>query len=85
MLGKVGEIIVQEALLKILRGVVNRIGGKKNLPSILFLFLSVSLFAQYPATGNKQRLGYQTTGDGLVWRGRASDTVSLKSSTINNA
>jgi hypothetical protein len=85
MLGKVGEIIAQEALLKILRGVVNRIGGKKNLPSILFLFLSVSLFAQYPSTGNKQRLGYQTTGDGLVWRGRASDTVSLKSSTINNA
>jgi hypothetical protein len=85
MLGRVGEIIAQEALLKILRGVVNRIGGKKNLPSILFLFLSVSLFAQYPSTGNKQRLGYQTTGDGLVWRGRASDTVSLKSSTINNA
>lgn len=85
MLGKVGEIIAQEAILKILRGVVNRIGGKKNLPSILFLFLSISLFAQYPATGNKQRLGYQTTGDGLVFRGRSSDTTALKPSTINNA
>ncbi len=85
MLGKVGEIVVQEALLKILRGVISRIGGKKTLPSILFLILSICLYGQYPATGNKQRLGYQTTGDGLVWRGRASDTVALKSSTINNS
>jgi len=78
MLGKVGEIIVQEALLKILRGVVNRIGGKKNLPSILFLFLSVSLYAQYPINTNKQRLGFQTTADGLVWRGSLSDTSSIQ-------
>jgi hypothetical protein len=85
MLGKVGEIVVQEALLKILRGVISRIGGKKILPSILFLILSICVYGQYPATGNKQRLGYQTSGDGLVWRGRASDTVALKSSTINNS
>jgi hypothetical protein len=64
---------------------IKRIGGKKTLPSILFLFLSISLFAQYPNTGNKQRLGYQTTGDGLVYRGRASDTVAIKSSGLNNA
>jgi hypothetical protein len=55
------------------------------LPSILFLFLSISLFAQYPNTGNKQRLGFQTTADGLVYRGRASDTVGIKSSGLNNA
>ena len=55
------------------------------MPSILFLLASLSLFAQYPATGNKQRLGYQTTGDGLVFRGRSNDTTALKPSTINNA
>ena len=85
MLENVGTTVVQEVLLRVIRGVVSRIGGKKQLPSILFLLASCSLFAQYPATGNKQRLGYQTTGDGLVWRGRANDTVALKSSTINNA
>jgi hypothetical protein len=84
-LGKIGEILLQEVLIKIGSSLIKRIGGKKTLPSILFLFLSISLFAQYPATGNKQRLGYQTSGDGLVWRGRASDTVALKSSTINNS
>ena len=43
---------------------------------LLFLFLvPVFLFAQYPTTGNKQRLGWQTTGDGLIWRGVAGDTV----------
>ena len=85
MLENVGTTVVQEVLLRVIRGVVSRIGGKKQLPSILFILASCSLFAQYPATGNKQRLGYQTTGDGLVWRGRANDTVALKSSTINNA
>ena len=84
-LGKIGEILIQEVLIKIGSNLIKKIGGKKTLPSILFLLASLSLFAQYPATGNKQRLGYQTSGDGLVFRGRANDTVALKSSTINNA
>jgi len=84
-LGKIGEILLQEVLLKVGSNLVKRIGGKKTLPSILFLLLSISLFAQYPATGNKQRLGYQTTGDGLVYRGRALDTMTIKSSGLNNA
>ena len=84
-LGRVGEILIQEVLIKIGSNLIKKIGGKKTLPSILFLLASLSLFAQYPATGNKQRLGYQTTGDGLVFRGRASDTTALKPSTINNA
>jgi hypothetical protein len=85
VLGRVGEILIQEVLLKVGSNLIKRIGGKKTLPSILFLFLSISLFAQYPATGNKQRLGYQTTGDGLVFRGRSSDTITIKSSGLNNA
>ena len=84
-LGKIGEILIQEVLIKIGSNLIKKIGGKKTLPSILFLFASLSLFAQYPATGNKQRLGYQTTGDGLVFRGRTNDTTALKPSTINNA
>jgi hypothetical protein len=84
-LGKIGEILLEEVLIKVGSNLIKRIGGKKTLPSILFLFLSISLFAQYPATGNKQRLGYQTTGDGLVYRGRALDTMTIKSSGLNNA
>jgi hypothetical protein len=84
-LGKIGEILIQEVLIKVGSNLIKRIGGKKTLPSILFLFLSISLFAQYPNTGNKQRLGFQTTADGLVYRGRALDTVGIKSSGLNNA
>jgi hypothetical protein len=81
-LGRVGEILVEQVLLKLGSSIIRKIGGKKTLPSILFLFLSLSLFAQYPNTGNKQRLGFQTTGDGLVWRGALSDTATIQ--PINN-
>jgi len=84
-LGKIGEILIQEVLLKVGSNLIKRIGGKKNLPSILFLFLSISLFAQFPNTGNKQRLGFQTTADGLVWRGSISDTASIQPTTNQNA
>jgi hypothetical protein len=81
-IGRVGEILIQEVLIKIGSNLIKKIGGKKTLPSILFLLASLSLFAQYPATGNKQRLGFQTTGDGLTWRGSESDTASIQ--PINN-
>ena len=81
-LGRVGEILVEQVLLKLGSSIIRKIGGKKTLPSILFLFLSLSLFAQFPNTGNKQRLGFQTTADGLTWRGSISDTASIQ--PINN-
>ena len=84
-LGKIGEILLQEVLIKVGSNLIKRIGGKKNLPSILFLFLSISLFAQFPNTGNKQRLGFQTTADGLVWRGSLSDTASIQPVSNQNA
>jgi len=84
-LGKIGEILIQEVLIKVGSSLIKRIGGKKTLPSILFLFLSISLFAQFPNTGNKQRLGFQTTGDGLVWRGSLSDTASIQPVSNQNA
>ena len=82
ILGRVGEILIQELLIKIGGNLIRKIGGKRTLPSILFLLASLSLFAQYPNTGNKQRLGYQTTGDGLTWRGSISDTAAIQ--PINN-
>jgi hypothetical protein len=84
-LGRVGEILIQEVLLKVGSSLIKRIGGKKTLPSILFLFISISLFAQFPNTGNKQRLGFQTTADGLVWRGSLSDTAAIQPVSNQNA
>ena len=81
-LGRVGEILVEQVLLKLGSSIIRKIGGKKTLPSILFIFLSFTLFAQFPNTGNKQRLGFQTTGDGLTWRGSISDTATIQ--PINN-
>ena len=81
-LGKIGEVLIQELFFKVGSNLIRKIGGKKTLPSILFIFISLSLFAQFPNTGNKQRLGFQTTGDGLVWRGSISDTASIQ--PINN-
>ena len=54
----------------------------------LSLLLLASVFSiqangQYPATGNKMRLGYQTTGDGLIFRG--SGNPSYTPSGINSA
>jgi len=84
-LGRVGEILIQEVLLKVGSNLIKRIGGKKTLPSILISFLSISLFAQYPTNPNKQRLGFQTTADGLVWRGSISDTASIQPVSNQNA
>jgi hypothetical protein len=77
-LGRVGEILIQEVLIKVGSSLIKRIGGKKQVPSILFLFLSISLYGQFPININKQRLGFQTTADGLVWRGSLSDTSSIQ-------
>ena len=81
-LGKIGEVLIQELFFKVGSNLIRKIGGKKTLPSILFLFLSFGIFAQFPNTGNKQRLGFQTTADGIVWRGALSDTASIQ--PINN-
>ena len=81
-LGKIGEVLIQELFFRVGSNLIRKIGGKKTLPSILFLLASLSIFAQFPNTLNKQRLGFQTTGDGLVWRGALSDTASIQ--PINN-
>jgi len=84
-LGRVGEILIQEVLIKVGSSLIKSIGGKKQIPSILFLFLSISLYGQFPININKQRLGFQTTADGLVWRGSISDTASIQPVSNQNA
>ena len=41
------------------------------------VILCAAAFAQYPTGVNKQRLGWQTTADGLVWRGAIADTATI--------
>lgn len=57
----------------------------RHILFLLFMALTLQAIAQYPATGNKMRLGWQTTGDGLVYRGAIGDTATLDPSGINNA
>ena len=47
----------------------------KNSILLLLMAMPVFLLAQFPSSGNKQRLGYQTTSDGIIWRGVAADTA----------
>jgi hypothetical protein len=85
-LGEIALVLIRELVLGIGKKVINKVGNKREKLVIAIIILASSVaFAQYPSTGNKQRLGYQTSGDGLTFRGRASDTTSLKPSTINNA
>jgi hypothetical protein len=88
---RVAGVLVQELALGLGRKYIGKMINKIKIPkkketlSFLLLLSCTFAFAQYPATGNKQRLGYQTTGDGLVFRGRSNDTTALKPSTLNNA
>jgi hypothetical protein len=85
-LGEIALVLIRELVLGIGKKIINKTGNKRQGLIIAFVILASCLaFAQYPATGNKQRLGYQSTGDGLVFRGRSNDTMALKPSTINNA
>jgi hypothetical protein len=55
----------------------------KQLLSLFLLLLPCLAWAQYPSNGNQKiTLGEQTTADGLIWRGIASDTtLTAKSDT----
>lgn len=85
-MGEVALTLVRELLLNVGKKLINKSGNKRQSLVLAFIILaSTFAIAQYPTTTNKQRLGFQTSGDGLVFRGRASDTTALKPSTINNA
>ncbi|NBW20132.1 MAG: tail fiber domain-containing protein [Caulobacteraceae bacterium] len=55
----------------------------KQLLSLALALLPCLAWAQYPSNGNQKiTLGEQTTADGLIWRGVASDTtLTAKSDT----
>ena len=85
-MGDITLTLVRELLLNVGKKLINKSGNKRQGLVLAFIILaSTFAVAQYPTTGNKQRLGFQTTGDGLVFRGRSNDTTTIKSSGLNNA
>jgi hypothetical protein len=56
----------------------------KRIVLLSLLLFPIFLFAQYPTFSNKQKLGVQTTGDGLIYRGRNNPNYYTPSN-INNA
>jgi hypothetical protein len=82
-MGEVALTLVRDLLLNVGKKVINKSGNKRQGLVLAFIILaSTFAIAQFPSTGNKQRLGFQTTADGLVWRGSLSDTASIQ--PINN-
>jgi hypothetical protein len=90
-IGNIGKVLAEELVMGIARKFIGKVVDKVKLPkkretlSILLLLSFTIAFAQFPSTGNKQRLGFQTTADGLVWRGSISDTVSIQPVSNQNA
>ena len=56
----------------------------KRLVLLSLLLFPIFLFAQYPTFSNKQKLGVQTTGDGLIYRGDL-EIPNYQPSNVNNA
>ena len=89
-IGRLAKTLGEELVLGIGRKYIGKVVdkikiGKRQQMTILFALSTTLTFASidsipYPITGNKQRLGFNTTGNGLVWRGLASDTVTKPTS-----
>jgi hypothetical protein len=89
-IGNIGKLLVKELVMGIARKfigkAIDKVGNKKQGLVIAFIVLASSfVFAQFPTNTNKQRLGFQTTADGLVWRGSISDTASIQPVSNQNA
>ena len=84
-MGDIALTLFRELLLGVGKKVINKIGNKRQGLVIAFALVAGISYASidsipYPITGNKQRLGFQTTGNGLVWRGRVNDTITKPTS-----
>jgi hypothetical protein len=88
-IGNIGKVLAEELVMGIARKfigkAIDKVGNKKQGLVIAFLLVAGISYASidsipYPITGNKQRLGFQTTGNGLVWRGLVSDTITKPTS-----
>jgi hypothetical protein len=89
-IGNIGKVLAEELVMGIARKfigkAIDKVGNKKQGLVIAFIVLASSfVFAQFPTNTNKQRLGFQTTADGLVWRGSLSDTASIQPVSNQNA
>lgn len=58
---------------------------KKILLTVLTLFLGLTLYGQFPNSGNRMLLGRQTTAKYLVWMGSIGDTAAIEPSSMNEA
>ena len=83
--GNIAKVLANELIMglarKFIGKAIDKVGNKRQGLVIAFLLMAGISYASidsipYPITGNKQRLGFQTTGNGLVWRGLVSDTVT---------
>jgi len=87
--GNIAKVLANELVMgigrKFIGKAINKVGNKRQGLVIAFALIAGISYASidsipYPITGNKQRLGFQTTGNGLVWRGTAADTVTKPTS-----
>jgi len=84
-MGDIALALFRELVLGVGKKLINKVGNKRQGLVIAFALVAGISYAwidsiPYPITGNKQRLGWQTTGNGLVWRGTAADTVTKPTS-----
>jgi len=56
----------------------------KRILLLSLILLPIVALAQYPTFSNKQKLGVQTTGDGLIFRGNL-EVPNYQPSNVNNA
>jgi hypothetical protein len=87
--GNIAKVLVNELVMgigrKFIGKAIDKVGKKRQGLVIAFALVAGISYASidsipYPITGNKQRLGFQSTGNGLVWRGTAADTVTKPTS-----
>jgi hypothetical protein len=90
--GNIAKVLANELVMGIARKfigkAIDKVGNKRQGLVIAFLLIAGISYASidsipYPITGNKQRLGFQTTGNGLVYRGRSNDTITKPSSYLD--
>jgi hypothetical protein len=87
--GNIAKVLANELVMgigrKFIGKAIDKVGNKRQGLVIAFVMVAGISYASidsipYPITGNKQRLGFQSTGNGLVWRGTAADTVTKPTS-----
>ena len=87
-MGDVALTLLRDLLLNVGKKLINKVGNKRQGLAIALVMVAGISYAAidsipYPITGNKQKLGWQTTGNGLVYRGTAADTVTKPSNYTN--